>query len=102
MCTMKVEDYRKLSESEIQTEVVKLSGWKVVNGKLNRSLDFDNFVNAFGFMTKVALEAEKMNHHPEWMNVYNRIEINLITHDLDGISTFDIKLAGLINNLYEQ
>jgi 4a-hydroxytetrahydrobiopterin dehydratase len=101
MCTMKVEDYRKLSESEIQTEVVKLSGWKVVNGKLNRSLDFDNFVNAFGFMTKVALEAEKMNHHPEWMNVYNRIEINLITHDLDGISTFDVKLAGLINNLYE-
>jgi 4a-hydroxytetrahydrobiopterin dehydratase len=98
---MKVEDYRKLSESEIQTEVVKLSGWKVVNGKLNRSLDFDNFVNAFGFMTKVALEAEKMNHHPEWMNVYNRIEINLITHDLDGISTFDVKLAGLINNLYE-
>jgi 4a-hydroxytetrahydrobiopterin dehydratase len=59
-------------------------------------------VNAFGFMTKVALEAEKMNHHPEWMNVYNRIEINLITHDLDGISTFDVKLAGLINNLYEQ
>jgi 4a-hydroxytetrahydrobiopterin dehydratase len=53
-------------------------------------------------MTKVALEAEKMNHHPEWMNVYNRIEINLITHDLDGISTFDVKLAGLINNLYEQ
>ena len=102
MCTMKVEDYRKLSESEIQTEVVKLSGLKVVNGKLNRSLDFDNFVNAFGFMTKVALEAEKMNHHPEWMNVYNRIEINLITHDLDGISTFDVKLAGLINNLYEQ
>ena len=101
MCTMKVEDYRKLSESEIQTEVVKLSGWKVINGKLNRSLDFDNFVNAFGFMTKVALEAEKMNHHPEWMNVYNRIEINLITHDLDGISTFDVKLAGLINNLYE-
>jgi 4a-hydroxytetrahydrobiopterin dehydratase len=98
---MKVEDYRKLSESEIQTEVVKLSGWKVINGKLNRSLDFDNFVNAFGFMTKVALEAEKMNHHPEWMNVYNRIEINLITHDLDGISTFDVKLAGLINNLYE-
>ena len=59
-------------------------------------------MNAFGFMTKVALEAEKMNHHPEWMNVYNRIEINLITHDLDGISTFDVKLAGLINNLYEQ
>ena len=59
-------------------------------------------MNAFGFMTKVALEAEKMNHHPEWMNVYNRIEINLITHDLDGISKFDVKLAGLINNLYEQ
>ena len=55
---------------------------------------------AFSFMTKVALEAEKMNHHPEWFNVYNRLDINLVTHDLNGISTYDIKLARTINQLY--
>ncbi|MGC2597747.1 MAG: 4a-hydroxytetrahydrobiopterin dehydratase, partial [Nitrososphaeraceae archaeon] len=56
---------------------------------------------AFGFMTKIALEAEKMNHHPEWFNVYNRVKIELMTHDLGGISTYDIKLADTINILYE-
>ncbi|MFZ0265785.1 MAG: 4a-hydroxytetrahydrobiopterin dehydratase, partial [Nitrososphaeraceae archaeon] len=63
--------YRKLSNHEIEEEVTKLLGWKLVNGKLNKSFEFKDFIEAFGFMTKVAMQAEKLNHHPEWFNVYN-------------------------------
>jgi 4a-hydroxytetrahydrobiopterin dehydratase len=93
------EDYRKLAEKEIQQQVAGLDGWKVVNGKVNKSFEFDNFVQAFGFMTRVAMEAEKMNHHPEWFNVYNRVKIDLVTHDVSGISNYDIKLAKTIDSL---
>jgi 4a-hydroxytetrahydrobiopterin dehydratase len=93
------EDYRKLSDKEIQQEVNKLDGWKVVNGKVNKTFEFDDFVQAFGFMTRVAIEAEKMNHHPEWFNVYNRVKIDLVTHDVDGISNYDIKLAKTIDRI---
>ena len=96
---MAEEDYSKLSEKEIQQEVAGLDGWKVVNGKVNKSFEFDNFVQAFGFMTRVAMEAEKMNHHPEWFNVYNRVRIDLVTHDVSGISNYDIKLAKTIDSL---
>ena len=96
---MAEEDYSKLSEKEIQQEVAGLDGWKVVNGKVNKSFEFDNFVQAFGFMTRVAMEAEKMNHHPEWFNVYNRVKIDLVTHDVSGISNYDIKLAKTIDSL---
>ena len=98
---MSEDDYRKLSEQEIEGEVTKLQGWKVVSGKLNRTFEFESFVEAFGFMTKTAMEAEKMNHHPEWFNVYNRVKVDLVTHDINGISNYDIKLAGIINHLYE-
>lgn len=93
------DDYRKLSEKEIAQEVAKLSGWKVVNGKVNKTFEFDDFVQAFGFMTRVAMEAEKMNHHPEWFNVYNRVRIDLVTHDVSGISDYDIKLANTIDRI---
>jgi 4a-hydroxytetrahydrobiopterin dehydratase len=93
------DDYRKLSEKEIAQEVTKLSGWKVVNGKVNKTFEFDDFVQAFGFMTRVAMEAEKMNHHPEWFNVYNRVRIDLVTHDVGGISDYDIKLAKTIDRI---
>jgi 4a-hydroxytetrahydrobiopterin dehydratase len=72
----------------------------VVNGKLNRTFEFKSFVQAFGFMTKVAMEAEKMNHHPEWFNVYSTLKIDLVTHDIGGISNYDIKLAGVVSKLY--
>ena len=88
------DSYQKLSDQEIEGEVKKLEGWKIVNGKLNRSFEFKSFVQAFGFMTKVAMEAEKMNHHPEWFNVYSKLNIDLVTHDIGGISNYDIKLAG--------
>lgn len=93
------DTYHKLSGSEIESEVTKLPGWKVVNGKLNKSFEFSDFVEAFGFMTKVAMQSEKMNHHPEWFNVYNKVQIDLITHDLNGISNYDMKLAKAINKI---
>ena len=92
----------KLSEQEIEREVNKLRGWKVANGKLNQKFEFKNFVQAFGFMTKVAMEAEKLNHHPDWFNVYNKVTIDLVTHDVNGISNYDIKLARIINQLYDK
>jgi 4a-hydroxytetrahydrobiopterin dehydratase len=100
--SMPDDDYKKLPEQEIEHEVAKIPGWKVLNGKLNRTFEFESFVQAFGFMTKVAMEAEKLNHHPEWFNVYNRLEINLVTHDVNGISNYDIKLAENINRLYNK
>jgi 4a-hydroxytetrahydrobiopterin dehydratase len=97
---MSQEDtYHKLSDSEIESEVTKILGWKLVNGKLNKSFEFKNFIEAFGFMTKVAMQAEKMNHHPEWFNVYNKVKIDLVTHDVNGISNYDIKLANAINKI---
>ena len=96
------EAYKKLSEQEIGREVSKLRGWKIANGKLNQKFEFKNFVQAFGFMTKVAMEAEKLNHHPDWFNVYNKVTIDLVTHDVNGISNYDIKLARIINRLYDK
>ncbi|MEW6604458.1 MAG: 4a-hydroxytetrahydrobiopterin dehydratase [Thermoproteota archaeon] len=96
---MSEEDYRKLPEKEMQEQVAGLDGWNVVNGKVSKTFEFDDFVQAFGFMTRVAMEAEKMNHHPEWFNVYNKIKIDLVTHDVGGISNYDIKLAKTIDRL---
>jgi 4a-hydroxytetrahydrobiopterin dehydratase len=96
------EAYKKLSEQEIEREVSKLRGWKVANRKLNQKFEFKNFVQAFGFMTKVAMEAEKLNHHPEWFNVYQKVTIDLVTHDVNGISSYDIKLARIISRLYDK
>ncbi len=71
----------RLSESDIHEELKKLSGWNVKDGKLHKEFQFDNFNQAFGFMTRAAMEIEKMNHHPEWFNVYNRITVDLTTHE---------------------
>ena len=74
--------------------------WKEENDKLTQTFKFENFVDAFGFMTKVALIAEKMNHHPEWKNVYNKVEIILTTHDEDNtITEKDRKLAKAIDEI---
>ncbi len=83
-----------LSEGELQAALADLPGWSVVNGKLHRAFTFRNFVEAFGFMTKVALEANSMNHHPEFYNSWNRVVIELVTHDEgDMITTLDVTLA---------
>ncbi|WP_016939465.1 MULTISPECIES: 4a-hydroxytetrahydrobiopterin dehydratase [Nitrosopumilus] len=89
----------KLSQEEIDDELKNLPGWSVVNEKLHREIEFDSFNQAFGFMTRAAMEIEKMNHHPEWFNVYNRITIDLMTHDAGGITKNDINLARILNSL---
>ena len=89
--------YKKLSEHELEEQVKAMKGWELKNGKLEKSFRFSNFVEAFGFMTKIALEAEKINHHPEWLNVYDSVSIKLTTHDAGGITDFDIKLANIID-----
>ena len=90
--------YRKLSGNELDEIVKSMSGWEIKEGKLQKIFQFSNFVEAFGFMTKIALEAEKINHHPEWTNVYNTVSVKLSTHDTDGITDYDIKLAKIIDN----
>ena len=89
----------KLSKLEIDEELKKLTGGSVKNDKLHKEFQFDNFNQAFGFMTRAAMEIEKMNHHPEWFNVYNRITVDLTTHDADGITNNDVNLARILNSL---
>ena len=80
--------------------VAQLKGWKAVSGRdaISKSFKFADFNAAFGFMTRVALKADKMDHHPEWSNVYNRVEIRLTTHDAGGLSTRDFALARAIDD----
>ena len=94
-----MKDRKKKTEQEISNDIGALRGWSLVNGKLHKEFKFRSFVEAFGFMTKVALIAEGMNHHPEWFNVYNRVTIDLMTHDAGGISNFDFELAAKIEEL---
>ena len=71
--------------------------WKLKEGKLNKTFIFPDFVLAFAFMTKIAIHAEKLNHHPEWFNVYNKVEIDLTTHEAGGLSIKDFELADIID-----
>ncbi len=89
----------RLSQEDIDDELKSLQGWSVVNEKLHKEFLFDNFNQAFGFMTRSAMEIEKMNHHPEWFNAYNRIVVELTTHDAGGITKNDINLAKILNSL---
>ena len=84
---------KKLTDTEIQALLRKLPGWKIVNGKLHQEYECKDFVAAFGNMTRVALVAEAMNHHPEWFNVYKTVDVTLSTHDAGGLTELDIKLA---------
>ncbi len=90
-----------IPDDQIKNELKEqdLKGWTIQNGKLYKEFVFSDFVDAFSFMTKAAFHIEKMNHHPEWFNVYNRLSIYLTTHDAGGITTNDIKLARTLNSL---
>lgn len=90
---------KKLSEEEILIELDGVPGWSLVDGKLHREIRFTDFVEAFGFMSRVALVAESMNHHPEWFNVYNSVVVDLSTHDAGGVTQTDLKLASRINEM---
>ena len=90
----------RLSPEDIAQRLAQLPDWSVVDGKLRRELRFSDFVQAFGFMTRAALVAERMDHHPEWSNVYNRVVIELTTHDAAGLTELDFELAKRMNELY--
>jgi 4a-hydroxytetrahydrobiopterin dehydratase len=89
----------KLDSNSIQAGLKSLAGWSLDADKLHRQFRFKNFVEAFGFMTSAAIEAEKMNHHPEWFNVYNKVDVHLITHEVGGITELDFALAERMNQL---
>ncbi len=94
----------RLNQDEIDLSLKSLNKesseyWEIIDNKLYREFIFTNFVSAFGFMTQVAILAEKANHHPEWSNVYNKVKIHLITHDAKGISKLDFELAKEISKL---
>ena len=83
----------RLSEADLEKALRELPGWRVENGKLHREWRFADFNAAFGFMTRVAIKAEQMNHHPEWFNVWNKVEVTLSTHDAGGLTALDVELA---------
>jgi 4a-hydroxytetrahydrobiopterin dehydratase len=91
----------KLTESERKAGLQELKDWRATAGRdaIQRAFKFKNFSEAWGFMNRVALLAETQDHHPEWSNVYNRVEILLATHDCDGLSERDLKLARSIDKL---
>ncbi|MEE2775496.1 MAG: 4a-hydroxytetrahydrobiopterin dehydratase [Acidobacteriota bacterium] len=82
-----------LDAAALETELQSLDGWSVVDGKLHKQYVFEDFVQAFGFMSSAALLAERSGHHPEWSNVYKFVRVDLVTHDAGGITSFDVELA---------
>ncbi len=89
----------RLSSEKISEELKNLPGWSIKEEKLHKDFEFESFNQAFGFMTRAAMEIEKMNHHPEWFNVYNKLSVDLMTHDAGGITENDIQLAKILNSL---
>ena len=93
-------DRRALTTEEIEEALTELPGWTVVEGKLFKAYKFDSFAQALGWMDSAGVQAEKLDHHPEWSNVYNRVQVHLVTHDLGNvISTFDVALAKQMEKL---
>lgn len=91
----------KLSSDARAAAIAQLDGWREASGRdaITKSFRFADFNAAWGFMARVALRAEQMDHHPEWSNVYNRVEITLATHDCGGVSELDVKLARAIDSI---
>jgi len=91
----------KLSEDIINQKLTELSGWEKAGERsaICKTFRFNNFSEAWGFMSRCALEAEKMNHHPEWFNIYNKVEVTLSTHDAGGLSELDFQLAEKMNEI---
>jgi 4a-hydroxytetrahydrobiopterin dehydratase len=90
-----------LTAAEVHALAERLPQWTLQNGKLHRELRFADFSQAFAFMTRVAMVAEQLNHHPEWSNVWNRVSIELTTHDTGGLSDLDVEMAERINVLLD-
>jgi 4a-hydroxytetrahydrobiopterin dehydratase len=94
-----LNNYKKLSDNEIEGKLKEIRNWQIEKGKLCKSFEFKNFTQAFGFITKIALESEKLDHHPELFNVFNKVKIFLSTHKVNGISEYDFILAKKIDDL---
>lgn len=92
---------KKLNDVEIKDALAQLDGWSLAKDReaIVKRYRFENFNSAFAFMTKCALMAEKMDHHPEWFNVYNRVEVTLTTHDAKGVTDLDVRLALFMNQV---
>ena len=88
-----------LNDDQIDARLGELSGWRRGDGCIERMFEFDDFVAAFGWMTCVALVAERMNHHPDWTNVYSTVEVSLSTHDAGGVTDLDFELAAAMDRL---
>ncbi len=91
------ENLRALDPAEIEARLPSLDGWEHRDGMLRRDFVFPNFVEAIGFMTRAAIHAERLNHHPDWSNLYNTVRVTLETHDVSGISHLDFELAATMN-----
>ena len=89
-----------LQEGELEELVFKIPGWEINSNQIEREFNFGNFIEAFSFMTKIALICEKHNHHPNWENVYSKVIIKLSTHDLGGITNLDQTIASEINEIF--
>ena len=91
---------KKLTKTEVTQKLKHLSGWKMVKGRnaITKTFKFKDFMQAFGWMTAMAIYAEKKDHHPEWFNVYSTVEVVLSTHDIGGVSNLDIELAKKMNS----
>jgi 4a-hydroxytetrahydrobiopterin dehydratase len=92
------ETNRKLESDEIELELSKIDNWTFDEDRIKKTFEFKDFGDAFAFMTRMAIEIEKMNHHPEWFNVYNKIKVELTTHDVNGLSMYDFKLAKIMDD----
>ncbi|MCK0131169.1 4a-hydroxytetrahydrobiopterin dehydratase [Flavobacteriaceae bacterium F08102] len=90
---------KKLSQEEIERKLSLLDNWEYIDNAIETTLAFESFTDCFTTMTRIAFEAEKQNHHPEWLNVYNKLSIRLSTHDADGVTELDFKLASTIEDL---
>jgi len=90
---------KALAEEDVAKRLTQRPDWKLDNGKLHRLFAFHDFVEAFGFMSQIAILAEKLDHHPEWSNVYNRVDVRLTTHDAGGVTELDFELADHMDRL---
>ena len=88
-----------LAPAEVESRLKTRSDWKLDQRRLHRIFKFENFVEAFGFMSQIAILAEKMDHHPEWSNIYNRVDVYLTTHDAGGLTELDFELADHMDRL---
>ena len=86
-------ELRRLDDTDIAAHLAALDGWELDGDRIRRTFRFESFTHAFGWMSEIAIIAEKLNHHPEWSNVYNRVTVELTTHDVDGLSDLDFTLA---------